>query len=430
MTALLAGGGADAVGVVLVGDELLLGSVGDTNGAWLARTLTQAGLRLVESVVVPDDVDRIAGAVASLAARVGSVIVSGGIGPTSDDLTREALADLAGCALVYDDTAVAAITDWHAARSRTPTAAVLRMARRPTRGTMLVNPEGSAPGVRLDLDGCVVYAVPGVPSELVAMVTSAVLDDIVERSGPREPLRSVSLEVALLGESAVVGLLTEVEEGIAEEPSTDLAYLARPAHVSVRVSVRDADNARAARRLATWEGRLREALGEHVIGRDGTTLAEAVVSALVGAGGTVSAAESLTGGGVAAALTAVPGSSAIVRGSVTAYATDIKASVLGVPSGLLAERGPVDSDVAAAMAEGVRALMGSDWGLATTGVAGPEPVGALQPGCVHVAVSGPDGVSGRELSLPGGRARVRALTTAHVLNDLRLRLTAGNRADA
>lgn len=428
MTALLAPGGHGAVGVVLVGDELLLGTVSDTNGAWLARTLTAHGLRLVEVVVVPDDVRRIVGAVSSLAVRVPSVIVSGGIGPTSDDLTREALAELAGCDLVHDDEAVAAITAWYDARGRAPSEAVLRMARRPRLAAIIVNPEGSAPGVRLEHDGCVVYAVPGVPSELVSMVRAAVLPDLLDRSGSLEPVRSVSLEVALLGESAVAGLLSDVEATIAAEPTTDLAYLARPAHVSVRVSVRDSDDARATERLAAWEARLAAALGEHVMGRDGTTLPQAVVSALADAGASVAAAESLTGGGVVAALTSVPGSSAVVRGGVAAYADDLKRSVLGVPAELLAARGAVDADVAAAMATGVRRLMGSDWGLATTGVAGPDPVGPHPPGHVHVAVCGPDGVEGRLLSLPGDRDRVRAMTTAHVLNDLRRRLIGGNRA--
>lgn len=426
MTALLARGGSDAVGVVLVGDELLLGSVVDTNGAWLAQTLTAAGLRLVQTVVVPDDTARIAAAVSSLATWVGTVIVSGGIGPTSDDLTREALADVAGCDLVPDDDAVRAVTAWYAARGRAPSHGALRMARRPSCGRMLVNPEGSAPGVRLELGDCVVYSVPGVPSELTSMVRTVVLPDVVGRTDAREPLHSVSVEVALLGESAVAELLGEVEHLVGREPATDLAYLARPAHVSVRVSVRDRDDERAAQRLASWRTTIERALGSHVIGHDGTTLPEAVVSALAQAGSTVAAAESLTGGGLLAALTGVPGASAVVRGGVVAYATDVKGSMLAVAPALLAERGPVDADVAMAMATGARTVLGADWGLATTGVAGPEPVGRHRPGHVHVAVSGPDGVSARTLSLPGGRERVRVLATAHVLDDLRLRLT-GNR---
>ena len=426
MTRLLSAGGSDAVGVVLVGDELLLGSVGDTNGAWLARTFTAHGLRLVDVRVVPDDVGRIAEATSSLAEGVATVVVSGGIGPTSDDLTREALAELCGCVLVQDAPAARRITDWYTARGRAPGEAAMRMARRPGCATMLMNPHGSAPGVRLRVGQAVVYAVPGVPSELVSMVDAAVLPDILNRCGPRSPLRSISIEVALLGESAVAGLLADVERGIEDDPSTDLAYLARPAHVSVRVSVRESDAAAASARLDGWEARLRSALGRHVIGTDGQTLPAAVVAALAQAGSSVAAAESLTGGGVVQALTSVPGSSMVVRGGVVAYATDLKRSMLGVSRRLLEERGPFDAEVAAEMAHGVRARLGAEWGLATTGVAGPDPVEDHPVGSVVVAVSGPRGTSVRALELPGGRERVRRLTTAHVLNDLRMTLDGGN----
>ena len=158
MTGLLRDGGHDAVGLVLVGDELLLGTVADSNGAWIAATLRTAGWRLVETRVVPDDPTRIADAVRDMSSRVGVVLTSGGLGPTSDDLTREALSDVAARPLVMDETASALITDWFAARGRGPTDAALRMARRPANADVLVNPHGSAPGLRVEIGDCVVYA--------------------------------------------------------------------------------------------------------------------------------------------------------------------------------------------------------------------------------------------------------------------------------
>ncbi|MGB9372613.1 MAG: CinA family nicotinamide mononucleotide deamidase-related protein [Jiangellales bacterium] len=422
MTGLLSAGGSDAVALLLVGDELLLGSVADTNGAWLARRLTQTGLRVVTSRVVPDDVARIAEGVAALAAEVGSVVVSGGLGPTSDDLTRQALADVSGCPLVPDDAAVAAITGWYADRGRAPDTTVLRMAERPSCAQMLVNPQGSAPGVRLELGSCVVYAVPGVPSELHAMVEAVVLPDLTARAGDLPAQHSVSFEVALLGESAVSALLRDVEALVAHDPSTDLAYLARPAQVSVRLSVREQDAGVAAARHARWSSLVAEALGEHVMGRDGVTLPEVVIAALAAQGASVGAAESLTGGGVTKALTSVPGSSAVLRGGVVAYATDVKQSVLGVGADLLRVHGPVHPDVAVAMARGARALLASTWGVATTGVAGPDPVDDHPAGTVHVAVDGPGGAQVRSLTLAGDRGRVRLLSTAHALDLLRRRL--------
>ncbi len=429
MTGLLSSGGADAVGVVLVGDELLLGTVADINGSWLGRTLVGNGLRLVETCAVPDDVASIAQTVRRLADRVATVVVSGGLGPTSDDLTREALAYVSGSDLVDDPSAVAAITEWYAARGREPSNAVLRMARRPRSAQILLNPSGSAPGLLLSLSSATVYAVPGVPAELRSMVTDVVLPDLRRRLPASSPLRSTSVEVALLGESAVVSLLADVERAAAEDASVDIAYLARPAHVSVRVSVRDDDEDRARARLGEWQQRVAAALGRHVLGRDGQTLPDVVVAALVRSGASVATAESLTGGAVAAALTTVPGASQVVRGGLVTYATDLKASMLGVSPDLLAERGPVDEAVATAMATGVRRSVAADWGVATTGVAGPDPVGPHAPGHVHVAVSGPDGESTRALDLPGDRARVRRLTVAHALDELRLRLSSRESAD-
>ena len=429
MTGLLSSGGPDAVGVVLVGDELLLGTVADTNGSWLGRVLVDDGLRVVETCAVPDDVTSIAEAVRRLGARVGTVVVSGGLGPTSDDLTREALAHVSGSALIDDPSAVAAITQWYEARGREPSAAVMRMARRPGAAQIMLNPSGSAPGLLLTVGDATVYAVPGVPGELRSMVTDVVLPDLRRRRPRSSPLLSTSVEVALLGESAVVSMLADVEAAAAEDASVDIAYLARPAHVSVRVSVADDDGQRARRRLGEWEARVTAALGRHVMGRDGVTLPEVVVAALVSSGSTVATAESLTGGAVAAALTSVPGASQVVRGGLVTYATDLKASMLGVPSDLLAERGPVDEAVAVAMAVGVRRSVAADWGVATTGVAGPDPVGAHAPGHVHVAVSGPGGETTRTLDLPGDRARVRRLSVAHALDELRLRLAPRESSD-
>lgn len=419
MTGLLSHGGRDAVAVVLVGDELLLGSVADTNGAWLARTCTAEGLRVVDVAVVPDDVDRIVAALARVTGWTGTVVVSGGIGPTSDDVTREALARACGCVLVTDPDAAAAITAWFAARGRPAPPAVLRMAQRPACARMVVNPHGSAPGVVVPMGDCEVYAVPGVPAELRTMVTGAVLPAVLARAGRLTPTATTSIEVALLGESAVSTRLAALEADVAGDPSTDLAYLARPAHVSVRLSVRrDPPEAARAHRDALV-ARARTALGADVMGEDGVTLAQVVLAALGAGGQTVAVAESLTGGAVTAALTAVPGSSLVVRGGLVAYATDVKATGLGVDPELLGREGPVHPQVAQAMADGARRVLGADWGVASTGVAGPDPVDGHQPGEVYLAVEGPTDRRVRALRLPGERRWVQRMATAHALDLLR-----------
>lgn len=421
MTRLLSEGGPDSVALLLVGDELLLGTVSDTNGAWMAATLRERGWRVVETRAVPDDAARIARAVVDLARRAAVVITSGGLGPTSDDLTREALADACGSPLVVDERAAASIAGWYRSRGRAPGEAAQRMARRPAAAELLVNPHGSAPGLRVELDTSTVYAVPGVPSELRSMVSEVVLVDLESHHPDRLAPVSTSVEVALLGESAVVGMLAGVEADAAAAPDVDIAYLARPAHVSVRISVRP-DGADAVGRCAEWTDRVVAALGHHVLGANGVTLAEVVLGALIRRGETVATAESLTGGAVSAALTAVPGASAAVRGGMVVYATDLKHAWLSVPAALLAEQGPVDDDVAAAMAEAARTRASATWGVATTGVAGPEPVGPHPAGTVIVAVSGPEATTTARLDLPGDRARVRRLAVAHALDALRHRL--------
>jgi nicotinamide-nucleotide amidase len=419
VTHLLSPGGPDAVGVLLVGDELLLGTVTDVNGAWLARTLTAHGLRVVDVCVVPDDEERIVAALRRLAGSVSGVVVSGGIGPTSDDLTREALAQACGCDLVTDGQAAAAIEAWFAAQGRRAPAAVLRMARRPACATVLANPAGSAPGVSVEVAGCRVYAVPGVPAELRAMVTERVLPDLLARAGGAVPTATMSLEVALLGESAVAARLAGVEADVADDPTTDLAYLARPAHVSVRLSVRREPVQDAHARLAALVAAAESALGPDLVGRDGAGLAPVVLAALRRAGSSVATAESLSGGGVVAALTAVPGSSLSVRGGVVAYTSEVKADVLGVDRRLLEGSQAVHPDVAAAMAAGARRVLAADWAVATTGAAGPDPVGPHQPGEVYVAVTGPTTARVRSLRLPGARATVQRLAVAHALDLLR-----------
>ncbi len=419
MTHLLSSGGPDAVGVLLVGDELLLGTVTDSNGAWLARTLTAAGLRVVEVCVVPDDVDRIVPALRRLAGLGGGVVVSGGIGPTSDDLTREALALACGCDLVTDVEAAQAIEAWFAAQGRTPPPSVLRMAQRPSCAAMLANPRGSAPGVVVRVGAGTVYAVPGVPAELRAMVTDAVLPALLAGAGKVPATATCSLEVALLGESSVAARLAGVEAEVAGDPTVDVAYLARPAHVSVRLSVRRDPPREAERRLAELVEAAQAALGADLMGRDGVSLAEVVLAALGGRQATVATGESLTGGRVAAALTAVPGASLSVRGGLVSYVSDVKADLLGVDPGLLTRTGAVHADVAAAMAAAARRVLGADWGVATTGVAGPDAVGAHPSGEVYVAVDGPRTARVRPLRLPGDRGFVQRMSVAHALDLLR-----------
>jgi len=368
------------VAVVAIGDELLLGDVVNSNLARLGRALAAAGLDVVRGYEVGDGVEEIVDGLRSALRVADAVVVCGGLGPTSDDRTADALAVLAG-----------------------PGAAP---------PLQLPNRVGSAAGLLVEVAGRPVCAVPGVPAELVAMVDAVVVPLLGERAGPRRPLLTRQLRVAVLGESEVARRLTAVEQAV--PPDVRLAYLASPGEVLVRFTGRDAVV------LADLAGRAADLLGDVVSGTDAETLPATVLRLLRAGGATVAVAESLTGGRVTAALVDIPGASTALVGGLVAYASAVKRDLLGVDAALLAEGGAVQPEVAAAMARGVRQRLGTTYGVATTGVAGPDPQDGQPPGSAHVAVAGPDGLLRVDSpALRGDRERIRTLAGVRALDLLR-----------
>jgi len=406
------------IAILAVGDELLLGDVVNANAAWLGRRLSDAGLQVVASAVVADDVAAIAAATRQLLSEADAVVVSGGLGPTSDDVTRDALAELAGVALVLDPVLERSVRQWFAGRGVSLTAGALRMAELPAGATALANAAGTAPGVRLEVGGGLVVAVPGVPVELRDMVERLVLPDLLARSGAPHAIVTRTVHVALLGESAVADRLTPLTEDIADA-GVRLAYLAGLGAVQVRLTAQAPDRPGADAILGPLVQRVRDLVGDAVCGVDGETLDRAVHRLLATGQATVAVAESLTGGLLGSALTDMPGSSKTFRGGVTAYATELKAWLLGVDPDLIEQVGAVHRSVAGQMAAGVRARLSATYGVATTGVAGPEPQDGRPAGTVHVAVAGPAGVVVASPTLTGGRDRIRRLTVVHALDLLR-----------
>jgi nicotinamide-nucleotide amidase len=399
------------VELLTVGDELLRGDTANGNATWLGRRLTEAGAEVTRSVVVSDDLDVIAGALDDALRRADAVIVTGGLGPTSDDMTREALARAAGVGLHRDPGVERRLRDRAAARSVPLPPGALRMADVPDGATLLPNPAGSAPGLRVGLPGGPVYALPGVPSEMRAIAEESVLPELCGATVSAGVLRT-----ATVWESVVAHRLAPVEA----MPGVTLGYYATPGEVRVRI---EAD---APGRLAEAQGVARELLGSALYGEGDVTLDRVVHGLLAERGATVAVAESLTGGLLGAELTEMPGSSATFAGGVIAYATPLKHLLLGVPADLLAAQGAVHPEVAVAMARGVRERLGASYGLAVTGVAGPEPQDGHPVGTVHVAVADSGGaVTTRAPALPvpadGARARamVRRMTVVHALDLLR-----------
>jgi nicotinamide-nucleotide amidase len=407
------------VELLAVGSELLLGELVDTNSAWLGSRLEQLGLDCHRHVSVGDNLDRIAGALEEAAARADAVVVSGGLGPTQDDLTRDAIARAMGAPLEEDPRLLEAIEARFRARGRPMPAQNRRQALVPKGAAAIPNRHGTAPGVRAPLGGrCVIYALPGVPTELRAMFDEAVAPDLLRRSGSVQTLVPRTLRVAGLAESAVAERLGGRFEALEGGPVT-MAFLASGIEgIKVRLRARAPSRAEAEALLDREEAEVRSLLGEAVFGVDEETMEQVVAGLLVERGLTLALGESLTGGLAAARLVSVSGASAWFRGSVVAYQPDVKWSVLGVPEGPV-----VSLEAAAAIAEGARRVLGADVGLAFTGVAGPEPSEGEQPGTVFVALAGPGtDVEPRRLSLGGDRDTIRGLSVLSGFDLLRRRL--------
>lgn len=399
--------------MVAIGDELLSGAVLNSNSARLAEGLAGVGLGLRAVIEIGDDVDEIAATLRACCARADVVVVSGGLGPTSDDLTREGLAAVAGVGLTRDPSVEARLRGVYAGYGVLIPDLAYRQADVPDGATLLANPRGSAPGLRMTVGRAVVYALPGVPVELDAMLAGQVLGEIAVLAGDHPAPVTRTVRVALLGESAIAAALGDVERDAGG--SVRFAYLAEPGDVRVKVTGTSAEA------VAAVAAEVAAVLGPVAYSTDGRALDVVVHGLLADRGATVAVAESLTGGLVAAALTEMAGASATFRGGALVYATDLKAR-FGVAEDLLAARGPVDPDVALALAAGVRERFSATYGVATTGVAGPDPVGEYPVGAVYVAVAGPGGSRVVRRDLRGGRGGVRRLTVVHAIDLLRREL--------
>jgi nicotinamide-nucleotide amidase len=405
--------------VVAVGDELLLGDIVNGNAAWLGERLAAVGAPVVHSSMVGDDVDRIVAAVRRALEDAQVVVVTGGLGPTSDDVTRDAVAAVAGVPLVRSPELEQGLRERFAAYRYEMPETVLRQADVPVGATPLDNPVGSAPGLRVEVGNALVFALPGPPHELAAVATGGVLTEVAARSGAVGLTRT--LHCAGRGESEVAEV---VERSIAVPPGVDLAYLAGGAVVRVRLTTVAATEAEADVVLAPLVDALATALGDTVFGRDGDSLPGVVLRRLVAAGQTVAVAESLTGGLLGAALTELPGSSAAFRGGLLVYATDAKAGLANVPEEVLTREGAVSTATAQALAAAARERLGATWGVGVTGVAGPDEQEGKPVGTVHVAVAGPTAVRSATRRLPGDRQRVRLLAVTAALDLLRRQLPA------
>lgn len=412
---------AASVVILSVGDELLEGLVRDTNSHWLVDALTEGGWSVARVEVVGDEVAAIVEALRRGLATASMVVVGGGLGPTSDDRTRDALAALVGETLEFDSEILAHIEERFGRRGRPMPESNRRQALRPPSSVVLPNPVGTAPGLWQQVDGGALVLLPGVPAELRHLWNHEVEPRLRRHLAPR-PARHRRFRATGVGESRVAQRVEEelAAAGLRDGESFQLAFYV--AGFGVDVVVRSRNDVVFDRVCA----RVRAALGPELFAEGSTDLPETILSRLRDRQQTLAVAESCTGGMVGAALTDVPGSSDVFRGGVLAYANEVKEEALGVDAETLAAHGAVSEEVAAAMARGARQRMGADWGLSTTGIAGPGGGTDEKPvGTVCLGVAGPDGETTRRVQLGGTRAMIRRWTVARVLDQLRRRLDDG-----
>ena len=408
--------------ILAIGTELAIGQAVDTNSAWLAQQLAAAGVHTARHVTVADDLADITGAIREAAATAELVLISGGLGPTADDLTRDALAAALGVELVFNPTSYEQIEAYFAERKRAMHEKNRVQAMIPDGATPIENPRGTAPGIRATLGRAAIFVMPGVPSEMKAMFARDVLPAIGAMGGAGEVivqriLRTFGMAESELGEK-IVDLMKRGRNPAVGTSAADLI-------ISVRINAhgRTADEAAA---LAERDvAAVRERIGTYVFGEGEDELQTAVARLLIEQGRTVSTAESCTGGLVAKRLTDVSGSSAYFMQSFVTYSNEAKSRLLEIPPELIASHGAVSEPVARAMAENCRRLSDTDYALSVTGIAGPTGGTPDKPvGLVFVALATAGRTVVRELRLGETitRAEVRDRSAKAAVNLLRLEL--------
>jgi len=403
---------------VAVGTELLLGQVVDTNSAWIGEQLAFSGIDSYFQTKVGDNLDRIVSALRLALDRSDAVVVCGGLGPTQDDITRDAIAAVMGVTLVRDDAVAERIRAMFASRNRPMPDNNLQQADVPVGAIAIDHQPGTAPGLICPVGDKVLYAVPGVPYEMREIMTAAVLPDLRRRSGTSAVIMSRTLRTWGESESGLAERLADRIEHLDEAGTCTLAFLASGVEgLKVRITVKAPDEPTAREVLAAEEAELRAVLGDLVFGVDDETMEHAVALALDALGLTLGLAESLTGGMMGARMTNVAGASGFFKGSIVSYDSSVKFDVLGVPEGPV-----VSASAAEAMAVGARRVLDADIGLAVTGVAGPAEQDGQPVGTVFVGLARGESVESVALRLPGDRQRIREFSTISALNFLRLRL--------
>ncbi|MGD9792710.1 MAG: competence/damage-inducible protein A [Acidimicrobiia bacterium] len=414
--------------VVAVGTELLLGQIVDTNSSVIGERLAASGIDSLFQTKVGDNLERIVSVLRQALDRSDAVIVCGGLGPTHDDITREAIAEVMGVELELHSDIGDRIREMFAARGRPMAENNLRQAMVPRGAAIIPQVRGTAPGLICPVSGHgsigavgdkVIYAVPGVPHEMVEMLERAILPDLQRRSGTSDVIGSRTLRTWGESESGLAERLAPTIDRLDAQRHATLAFLASGMEgIKVRLTAKAPDAASLAAILDAEEQTVRAELGSLAFGVDDDTMESVVLDLLRARGATLAVAESVTGGFVGARLTSIPGASDVFRGAIVSYASAVKFDLLGVPEGPV-----VSAEAAQAMALGVRRVLGADVGLSLTGVAGPSEQDGQSVGTLFVGLAIGENVESTSFRLPPQRDIMRQLSVISALNFVRARLT-------
>ena len=406
--------------IVAVGTEILLGQIIDTNSAWIAERLAETGVDCHFQTVVGDNPERMLEVLASALERAEALIVTGGLGPTQDDLTREVVAELMGVELVRDMEIVERIQERFSSRGRPMPENNLKQADVPVGANAIAEMPGTAAGLICPMpEGKVIYLVPGVPTEMKQMLEGTVLQDLVSRSGEKSVISSRVLKTWGHSESGLAEDLAEEIERLNGDGEVTLAFQASGIEgVKVRITAKAVNKEQSDSLLDYEENVLRELIGDYIFAVDHETMESVVLDQLKAQSLTFATAESITGGMIGSRLTEIPGSSDSYIGSIVAYDADVKRSLLNVPKDISV----VSQEAVETMALGVCAVMGADVSVAVSGAAGPYPHEGQEPGTVWMATNVKGDVESFKVVFPFDRAQIRQFTVITVLNALRKRL--------
>lgn len=412
--------------IICIGDELLIGQTINTNAGWLGEQLNGAGIKVARTIVIADDREDILAVLDEASTRSQLIIITGGLGPTKDDITKKTLCEYFGSTLIMHPPTLERVTAFFVAKNVPLLETNKQQALVPDNCMVIDNVRGTAPGMWFEKNGVVVVSMPGVPYEMKGIMEDGLLDKIKTHFKRPEIVHRTILTIGI-GESILAEKISSWEDSLAEH-NIKLAYLPSPGMVKLRMSCY---NAEAAGNLPAVmeqkEEELKKLAGEYIYGHDKETLEEIVGKLLLAQNKTLSVAESCTGGSISRLITSVEGCSAYYKGGVTSYLNEIKTQVLGVKETTIADKGVVSCEVAEEMAAGVRKLMGTDFSISTTGIAGPSGGTAEIPvGTVCIAVAGPSGIRSARFKFGTNRLRNIEMTTNTALNLLRKEILESN----